>query len=148
MAAIEFPEEIKRLSATMDSIEAVLDLPKMRAELADLEEQAAAPDLWDDQEKAQKVTSRLSLRAGRHQPGRRACAAALDDLEVMVELAEEEDDADTLAEAETELASHRARRSASSRSAPCSPASTTPARRSSRSAPRPVASTPPTSPRC
>ena len=35
-----------------------------------------------------------------------------------------------------------------SRSAPCSPASTTPARRWSRSAPAPAASTPPTSPRC
>ena len=103
MAAVEFPEELKRLSATLDSIEAVLDLPKLQAELTDLEAQAAAPDLWDDQEKAQKVTSRLSFVQGeltrvKNLRGR------LEDLEIMVELGESEGDADTLAEAETELA--------------------------------------------
>ena len=44
----------------MASIEAVAGLPRLRDELADLNEQAAAPDLWDDQEHAQKVTSELS----------------------------------------------------------------------------------------
>ena len=96
MAAVEFAEEIKRLSATLDSIEAVVDVPKMEAELADLEQQAAAPDLWDDQEKAQKVTSRLSFVQGdinriRNLRGR------LEDLEIMVELGESEGDAATLA---------------------------------------------------
>ena len=56
------PAETQReLDATLTSIEAVVDLPGLRKELADLNEQAAAPDLWDDQEHAQKVTSRLSF---------------------------------------------------------------------------------------
>ena len=33
----------------------------MRREIADLGEQVAAPDLWDDQANAQRVTGRLSL---------------------------------------------------------------------------------------
>lgn len=88
----------------MGSIEAVLDLDKIRADIASLEEEAAAPNLWDDLANAQKVTSRLSflqgeLRKVRHLRGR------VDDLSVMFELAADEDDADTLAEAFTELTS-------------------------------------------
>lgn len=90
----------------MGSIESVLDLDRIRADIAVLEEQAAAPSLWDDPEAAQKITSRLShlqaeLRKAEHLRGR------IDDLGVLFELAEAEDDADTLAEAETELADVR-----------------------------------------
>lgn len=90
----------------MGSIESVLDLDRIRADIAVLEEQAAAPSLWDDPEAAQKITSRLShlqaeLRKAEHLRGR------IDDLAVLFELAEAEDDADTLAEAETELVSVR-----------------------------------------
>lgn len=86
----------------MGSIEAVLDLDKMRADIAVLEEQAAAPSLWDDPEAAQKITSKLShlqaeLRKTETLRGR------IDDLGVLFELAEAEGDADALAEAETEL---------------------------------------------
>ena len=48
----------------MHTIEQVLDLDAMRAEIADLGEQVAAPDLWDDQANAQKVTGRLSMLQG------------------------------------------------------------------------------------
>lgn len=90
----------------MGSIEAVLDLEKLRADIAVLEEQAAAPSLWDDPEAAQKITSKLShlqaeVRKAETLRGR------IDDLSVLFELAEEMDDSDTLAEAETELTSVR-----------------------------------------
>ncbi|AZK94303.1 MULTISPECIES: peptide chain release factor 2 [Streptomyces] len=106
MAVVDVSEELKSLSATMGSIESVLDLDRIRADIAVLEEQAAAPSLWDDPEAAQKITSRLShlqaeLRKAEHLRGR------IDDLAVLFELAEAEDDADTLAEAETELVSVR-----------------------------------------
>ncbi|MEU3598368.1 peptide chain release factor 2 [Streptomyces sp. NPDC006798] len=102
MAVVDVSEELKSLSATMGSIESVLDLDRIRADIAVLEEQAAAPSLWDDPEAAQKITSRLShlqaeLRKAEHLRGR------IDDLGVLFELAEAEDDADTLAEAEAEL---------------------------------------------
>ncbi|QNP63565.1 peptide chain release factor 2 [Streptomyces genisteinicus] len=102
MAVVDVSEELKSLSSTMGSIEAVLDLDRMRADIAVLEEQAAAPSLWDDPEAAQKITSKLShlqaeVRKAETLRGR------IDDLEVLFELAEAEDDPDTRAEAETEL---------------------------------------------
>ncbi len=36
----------------------------METEIADLGEQVAAPDLWDDQTNAQRVTGRLSALQG------------------------------------------------------------------------------------
>ncbi len=86
----------------MSSIEAVVDLDALRGEIKRLNEEAAAPDLWDDQAKAQKVTSRLSYVQGelnRVESLRRR----LDDIEVLAELGEDEDDADTRAEVEAEL---------------------------------------------
>jgi peptide chain release factor 2 len=104
--AIDFPTEIKDLQATLASIEAVVDPDGLRRELAELNDQAADPTLWDDQEHAQKVTSRISYAQGelrRLEDLRRR----VDDLPVLVQLAEEEGDAEALAEAETELASLR-----------------------------------------
>ncbi|WP_405492334.1 peptide chain release factor 2 [Streptomyces sp. NBC_00096] len=106
MAVVDVSEELKSLSSTMGSIEAVLDLDKLRADIAVLEEQAAAPSLWDDPDAAQKITSKLShlqaeVRKTENLRGR------IDDLSVLFELAQEMDDADTLAEAETELVSVR-----------------------------------------
>ncbi|MEV6675641.1 peptide chain release factor 2 [Streptomyces erythrochromogenes] len=106
MAVVDVSEELKSLSSTMGSIEAVLDLDKLRADIAVLEEQAAAPSLWDDPEAAQKITSKLShlqaeVRKAESLRGR------IDDLGVLFELAQEMDDADTLAEAEAELTSVR-----------------------------------------
>ena len=102
MAAVDVSEELKELDQTLSSIEAVVDLDALRRELASLNEQAAAPDLWDDQEQAQKVTSRLSYVQGelnRIESLRRR----LDDVVVLFELAESEDDADTVVEAQAEL---------------------------------------------
>lgn len=106
VAVLDVSEELKSLSSTMGSIEAVLDLDKLRADIAVLEEQAAAPSLWDDPEAAQKITSKLShLQAELRKV--EALRGRIDDLGVLFELAEAEDDADTRAEAESELESVR-----------------------------------------
>jgi peptide chain release factor 2 len=108
VAAVDPADELKSLDATLTSIESVLDLDKIRGEIAELTEQAAAPDLWDDQERAQKVTSKLSYLQGELDRvlGLRS---RLDDLGVLFELAESEDDSDTRVEAEGELAAlHKA----------------------------------------
>jgi peptide chain release factor 2 len=99
---VDYSERIKQLDATLTSIEQVLDLDAMRAEIADLGEQVAAPDLWDDQANAQRVTGRLStLQAEVERVS--GLRSRLDDAEVLVELAKEEGDAGSLAEADTEL---------------------------------------------
>ncbi|MFE1176022.1 peptide chain release factor 2 [Streptomyces sp. NPDC058773] len=106
MAVVDVSEELKSLSSTMGSIEAVLDLDTMRADVAVLEEQAAAPSLWDDPENAQKITSRLSYLQGQLRKAE-DLRGRVDDLEVLFELAEAEGDEDARSEAEEELAAVR-----------------------------------------
>ncbi|MBE4740220.1 MULTISPECIES: peptide chain release factor 2 [Streptomyces] len=104
MAVVDVSEELKSLSSTMESIEAVLDLDKLRADIAVLEEQAAAPSLWDNPDEAQKITSKLSHLQAEVRKAE-ALRGRIDDLSVLFEMAEEEDDPDTRAEAEAELTS-------------------------------------------
>ncbi|SED74539.1 peptide chain release factor 2 [Ruania alba] len=104
--ATDFPLEIQGLHKILDSITAVSDPDALRERIAQLSEEAAAPDLWDDPEAAQKVTSQLS-HAQTDLERMDKLADRIDDLGALVELAQEEDDADTLAEAETELAKIR-----------------------------------------
>lgn len=95
-------DRIKQLDATLTSIERVLDLPKLEAEIADLQEQVGAPDLWDDQANAQRVTGRLSaLQAETERVAN--LRQRLEDVAVLLELGVEEGDADSLAEAEAEV---------------------------------------------
>src|SRR3954451_12698388 len=62
--ADDIREQLAELGTKLSSIEAVLDLDKMRKELAELETEAADPELWNDQERAQKVTSTMSYLRG------------------------------------------------------------------------------------
>ena len=102
MTAADLQADLAVLDRTLTSIEAVLDPTGKLVEIADLEEQVAAPDLWDDQEHAQLVTSRLSrLQAGVDRIV--ALRSRVDDLGVLIELAVEESDAATLVEAQKDL---------------------------------------------
>jgi len=99
--------DLKDLATTLEGIEAVSDLPALRNEIADLEEQAGAPDLWNDTEAAQKVTSRLSHAQAdlrRVEDLRRR----LEDLPVLYELAEDEADEAAIADADRDRAKLRA----------------------------------------
>jgi peptide chain release factor 2 len=102
VAPIDFAAAIKELRTTLESILSVSDLDDLRSQIADLSRDASAPDLWDDPEKAQVVTSKLSHLQS-EVTRLEKISSRVDDLEVLVQLAEEEDDADTLAEAEREL---------------------------------------------
>jgi len=106
VAAIDPSEAVKSLETTMSSIEAVVDLDRIRADIAIFEEQAAAPDLWNDPDAAQVVTSKLSYLQGELRKVMQL-RSRIEDLSVMFELAEDEADADARAEAEAELASVR-----------------------------------------
>jgi peptide chain release factor 2 len=98
----DLPEQLAALNATLSNIEAVLDLGRMRKEQAALEEQASAPDLWDDPAKAQVVTSRLSHVQSEINRVERL-RSRLDDAGVMYDLAQSEEDADTAAEVVAEV---------------------------------------------
>jgi peptide chain release factor 2 len=104
--AVDFSQEIKDLRTTMASVREVTDLTKLEATIADFERQASDPNLWDDQEKAQVVTSGLSRAKAEHDRVT-GMDARIDDLEALVEMGQEENDAETLAEAERELVTVR-----------------------------------------
>ena len=90
----------------MDSVREVTDLDGLRARITQLEQDASVPNLWDDQENAQAVTSALS-RANSELERVTGMDARIDDLEALVELGEEESDEATMVEAERELAKVR-----------------------------------------
>ncbi|EWM13792.1 MULTISPECIES: peptide chain release factor 2 [unclassified Kutzneria] len=93
--------DLKDLSATLASVEAVMDLDKLRADIERLEADAARPDLWDDVETAQQVTSQLSHKQGELRRVTNV-RSRLDDVAVLYELAEDADDADSVAEADAD----------------------------------------------
>jgi peptide chain release factor 2 len=106
MAGTDPADEIATLTSKLDSIEAVLDPGEMEREAADLREQAADPGLWADQDRAQKVTRRLSYLEAElaRLTGLRL---RLSDTQVLFDLAEMENDQPTKDEANRELAALR-----------------------------------------
>ncbi|MCT9820393.1 peptide chain release factor 2 [Microbacterium sp. W1N] len=95
--------DIQALRSTFADIKAVVDVEALTADIARLSEEAGAPDLWDDVEKAQKVTSALSHRQA-DLKRITEIEQRLDDLDVLVELANEMEDEDSVEEAKRELA--------------------------------------------
>jgi peptide chain release factor 2 len=104
MADLDISSEIRALKKTMDSVCAVVDLVKLRADIESLEAQAGVADLWDNPDHAQKVTSALSHKQSQLRKLNEA-SARIDDLEVLVEMANAEQDAQTQAEVRRELTS-------------------------------------------
>lgn len=103
MLELDLSADIQALRHTYDDISEVVDVARLQADIARLSEEAGVPDLWDDPEKAQKVTSALSHKQAElkrvNEIGQR-----LDDLEVLVGLANEMEDEDSAEEARAELA--------------------------------------------
>ncbi len=103
MSQLDLSSEIKQLRLTLATVTEVSNLPKLEQEISELEGLAQNPNLWDETEKAQQVTSSLS----RKQALRNRLlelAKRIDDLEVLVELANSESDSSLVGEAKTEAA--------------------------------------------
>jgi len=103
MISLDLSEQIAALRGTFADIRAVIGVERLQGEIAELGEQASAPDLWDDTANAQKVTSALSRKQSELEK-LTTTERRLDDLEVLVELAVEGDDQDSADEARSELA--------------------------------------------
>ena len=87
--ATDYQAEIQSLRKTFQKISSVTDPEALRARISDLTEQSAAPDLWDDQEKAQVVTSKLS-HAQSELDRLERMETAIDDLGALKDMADEE----------------------------------------------------------
>ena len=103
VATTDFSAEIRDLRTTLESIQAVSDPTVLHAKIAELSEKASAPDLWDDPEAAQRITSALSATQAELDRVQKL-GGRIDDLETLVEMATEDGgDEETLAEAEADL---------------------------------------------
>jgi peptide chain release factor 2 len=81
--------DIAALDSTLTTVERVLDVEGLRGRIEKLEHEASDPNLWDDQNRAQRVTSELSHTQGELRRVEEL-RQRLDDLPVMYELASEE----------------------------------------------------------
>lgn len=102
MAIGDFSLDFESVNTTLSSIEKVLNVDAMHEQIAELEKQASAPDLWDDQANAQKVTSALA-NLQNDLARVRNLRIQLDDVAVLFELGETEHDNDIMTEASKEL---------------------------------------------
>jgi peptide chain release factor 2 len=102
MLELDLSADIEALRSTFADIKSVVDVDALTAEIARLSEEAGAPDLWDDVDKAQKVTSALSHRQAELKRITDV-EQRLDDLDVLIELAIEMEDVDSAEEAKREL---------------------------------------------
>ena len=104
MAEFDFSQAIGEARAKYESIAKALDVDRLKARIKELEVKASQPGLWDDPEKAQRITTSLSYTQS--QVKRLTDAEQrLDDVDTMVELGHEEDDRETLDEAQAEVGS-------------------------------------------
>ncbi|NED62772.1 PCRF domain-containing protein, partial [Streptomyces sp. SID10244] len=82
--------DLESIGTTLTTVEKVLDLDELRRRIDELEMQASDPELWNNQEHAQKVTSELSHAQSEFRKVSEL-RQRLDDLPVHYELAESED---------------------------------------------------------
>jgi peptide chain release factor 2 len=104
MSDLDLSAEIKQIRGTFATIAEVTDVPKLDEEIKQLEQDVQDPNLWDNPEAAQKLTSALSRKQAQR-TRIQAIASRLDDLEVLIELANSESDKSAANEATAELES-------------------------------------------
>ncbi|MEB2345587.1 MAG: peptide chain release factor 2 [Deltaproteobacteria bacterium] len=93
----ELAERLRRQRERLAEFRGRLDVPGLRARLTELVADSAAPDLWSDRERAEQVLREkgaIERKLARFD----AVGAQLDDAGVLLELAQEEQDAAALAE--------------------------------------------------
>ena len=87
----DFSDDIKDLRRRLDEAHEYLKIGYGRNRLQELEDEVARPDLWDDQERAKKVNAEYAAVKGDVE-SYDALAQRIDDLDVLHELARDEND--------------------------------------------------------
>ena len=106
MSDLDLSTEIKQIRGTFATIAEVTDVPKLDKEIEQLEKDVQDPNLWDNPDAAQKLTSALSRKQAQR-TRIQSITSRLDDLEVLIELANSESDKSAATEATNELESLR-----------------------------------------
>ena len=98
----DLTDDLKSLRARLTEAEGYLKVDELRARRPQLEAEASRPDLWDDAERAKRVTGELSGVIDDLEQYEQL-EARVDDAETLHELARDEGDDDSLAEVEQSL---------------------------------------------
>jgi peptide chain release factor 2 len=104
----DFSFDLGEVRRRVDEAAAYLKIDASRTRLAELEIEVAKPDLWNDQENAKRVNTEYSNLKGDLEEFT-SLASAVDDLEVLHEMAREIDDASQEPELESGIASVRSK---------------------------------------
>ncbi|MBE5807214.1 MAG: peptide chain release factor 2, partial [Clostridiales bacterium] len=99
-----FKQDLAEIRRMLDESKESLQIDHLREQMIEYQEDMGSPGFWDDTERAQKVSAKASQVERRIQHYEQLCARA-DDVEVMMELADEADDEEMAGEIETELKS-------------------------------------------
>lgn len=100
MAEADFGRQIRDLEALFAGIAKVLDPQRIRTQIASLESEASDPEIWNDQQNAQRVTTELSHAKSQLQQ-LETLERDIKDLETLREMTQ--DDAESLGEFTSEL---------------------------------------------
>ena len=102
MSELDLASEIKSLRSLFGTIKEVINPSALQLEVDALRERASAQDLWDDPDNASKVTSALS-RSQDKLDLLKSVESRINDLEVLIEMANDASDTETKTEAKKEL---------------------------------------------
>lgn len=105
--ASEFATALAQFRTKVDEVERYLDIDTKKARLAELQEIAADPSLWDDPQRGQQVGKELAAVEDDVKVYANFITK-LDDLETLLELGEEEGDEESIAEVQSGLDELRA----------------------------------------
>ena len=95
--------ELGELSETLSKANAQMKPQELQTELKELEDQMSAADFWNDIDNANKITQRVKILKDKLERLRRLNAQR-DDIQTLIEMAEEEEDESLTAEIKSELA--------------------------------------------
>jgi peptide chain release factor 2 len=102
MSELDLATEIKSLRSLFGTIREVVNPTALQLEVEALRERASAQNLWDDPDNASKVTSALS-RSQDKLDLLKSVESRINDLEVLIEMANDASDTETKTEAKKEL---------------------------------------------
>jgi len=103
----QFKQDLAGVRASIEEAGQALDIERLREQLIEYQEDMASAGFWDDMERAQKINQRAHGVEARLNHFK-SLNDRVDDIEAMMELAEEADDSDMAAEIQAEFTAIKA----------------------------------------
>ena len=93
---------LKAKKPELDDLRSALGIDRIKVQVEELEQQAAQPGFWDDAEKSQEVLKKTGALKSKIE-GYDKLVGMYDDLEVMIEMADEDEDESMLPEIDEQM---------------------------------------------